>query len=399
MTGLAHWRTDHELDPAIVFTRPPRVGEPRRVLLTGATGLLGAFVLRELLRSSAADVRCLVRDVSPQAAARRLHDHLAQLNLADPAWTPRISAVVGDLELPMLGLSHQGFAALADDVDVIYHCGVLANFSRPYAALRATNVLGTAELLRLAGTGVTKPVHHVSTLAVFFDQVARGAACISERDEATPSDALRGGYVRSKHVAEQLVQAAARRGLPATIYRTSRLGGDSLTGATSNDKDLIAGLLRACTILGAYPELDFEVALAPVDWVGRALLSLSRRPDCAGQAFHLVQPRPIAWLALIAGVQACGYGLTAMAYDPWRARLKQAAQADHPERAALARLWVALGSDDTLLARRPRHDTPNSGPHLAAAGLLCPPIDGPYITRWLTFFQRSGFLAPPAQNR
>jgi thioester reductase-like protein len=251
--------------------------------------------------------------------------------------------------------------------------------------------------LRLAGTGATKPVHHVSTLAVFFDQVARGAAQISERDAATPSDELRSGYVRTKHVAEQLVLAAARRGLPASIYRTSRLAGDSRTGATSNDKDLIASLLKACVVLAAYPALVFDVALAPVDWVSQALVSLSRRPDAAGQVVHLFQPRPIGWPALIAQVQACGYPMAAMPYEAWRARLKQAAEADHPEREALAQLWIALGADDTLLARRPRHETPSSGPHLEAAGLRCPPIDAGQIERYVRFFQHSGFFPAPAR--
>jgi myxalamid-type nonribosomal peptide synthetase MxaA len=392
------WQDDLALDPAITFPRSARAGEPRAMFLTGATGLLGAFVLRELLRSTTADVHCLVRATSQAAAASRLETHLAPLGLADPAAAPRIVPVAGDLGLPDFGLPRERFAALADTVDVIYHCGVLADFWRPYAALRATNVLGTAEVLRLAGTGATKPVHHASTLAVFFDQVARGAAQVSERDAATPSDGLQSGYVRSKHVAEQLVLAAAQRGLPASIYRTSRLGGDSRTGATSNTKDLIASLLKACVVLAAYPDLRFDVALAPVDWVSAALVSLSRRPDGAGQALHLFQPRPIAWPALISMVQACGYPLTAMTFDAWRTRLKQTAAAGHREREALARLWMVLGADHTLLAPRPRHETPSSGPHLEAAGLRCPPIDAGQVERYVAFFQRSGFLPAPAQN-
>jgi thioester reductase-like protein len=393
------WQHDGELDPAIEFTRSPRGGEPRGVFLTGATGLLGAFVLRELLRSTTADVHCLVRAATPEAAASRLRDHLKRLELEDPACAPRVFTVVGDLGLPAFGLTRERFAALADSVDVIYHCGVLADFWRPYAALRATNVLGTAEVLRLAGTGATKPVHHASTLAVFFDQVAHGTAQVSERDAATPSDGLRSGYVRSKHVAEQLVLAATQRGLPATIYRTSRLGGDSQTGATSNDKDLIASLLKACVVLAAYPDLTFDVALAPIDWVSQALVSLSRRPDCAGQAFHLFQPQPIAWPALIAMVQACGYPMTAMPYDAWRARLKQTAEAGHREREALARLWMVLGASNALLTPRPHYETPSSGPHLEAAGLRCPPIDAELVERYVHFFQRSGWLARNSMSR
>lgn len=392
------WQADRALAPEIAFTGPPRTGPPRRVLLTGATGLLGAYVLHELLRATDVEVHCLVRDDDPQAAALRLRRHLARLHLDDTAHRARIVPLLGDLSQTHLGLPAGQFAALADAVDVIYHCGVLANFWRPYAALRAVNVLGTAEVLRLAGTGAVTPVHHVSTLAVFFDQVARGATRVHEDDVAAPSDALRSGYVRSKWVAEQLVQAAQDRGLPATIYRTSRICGASDTGATSNDKDLIVTLIRACVALGAYPEVSFEIALAPVDWVARAVVSLSRRTDHAGRAYHLVQPRPIAWPALVEQIQAGGQRLTAMAFADWRALLRRTAEAGHPERDTLGRLWLLLGADDTLFAPRPAHDTPRSGPHLAAAGLLCPPIDAGLIARWLAFFQAAGLLPAPPQN-
>jgi thioester reductase-like protein len=392
------WLLDGALDPSLRFTGlRESLAEPRAVLLTGATGMLGAFMLAELLRTSAAEVHCLVRD-DGGAPGARLRAHLEALGLWDPGFAGRIVAVVGDLGLPGLGLGQDGFAALAAQVEVIYHCGVMAHFLRPYAALRAVNVLGTAELLRLAATGATRAVHHVSTLAVFFDRAGfDGAATVSELDEAAP-EGLRSGYVRSKWAAEQRVREAMRRGLPAAIYRTSRITGHSQTGATSSWNDLLASMIKACVLLGVYPALTIEVSMMPVDHVARAIVHLSRDERSPGRAFHLFQPAPIAWPALIGMIEAAGYPMLAVGYDDWRARLKRAATGDHLEREALARLWLLLGPDSALLGGRPRHDTPNSRVCLAGSGIECPPIDQALVSNYLGFFRQRGYIPGPGAN-
>ncbi len=392
------WHQDGALDPSLRFAAQlGSPSEPRAVLLTGATGMLGAFVLAELLRTSAVEVHCLVRDDGGPPAAR-LRAHLAALGLWEPGFAGRIVAVIGDLGLPRLGLGPERFAALAAQVEVIYHCGVMAHFLRPYAALRAVNVFGTAELLRLAGTGGTRPVHHVSTLAVFFDRAGfAGTTTVSELDEAAP-EGLRSGYVRSKWAAERLVGEAMRRGLPAAIYRTSRISGHSQTGATSSWNDLLASMIKACVLLGVYPTLTIEVSMMPVDHVARAIVYLSRDERSPGRAFHLFQPAPIAWPALIGMIEAAGYPLLAVGYDEWRARLKRAASDGHPEREALARLWLLLGPDSALLGGRPRHDTPNSRVCLAGSGIECPPIHQALVNNYLGYFRQRGYIPGPGEN-
>ena len=110
----------------------------RRILLTGATGFLGSALMHELLGSTAADIVCLVR--TPGAWARPV----------DALHSARVRMVAGDLSRVQLGLGEAHFNELAGQVDAVVHCGAAVNWVYTYSGLRAANVSGTLELLRLA---------------------------------------------------------------------------------------------------------------------------------------------------------------------------------------------------------------------------------------------------------
>ncbi len=225
---------------------------------------------------------------------------------------------------------------------------------------------------------------------------AREARYIAQRIYKLPVDLDGSGYVRSKWVAERIVRAAAERGLTAAIYRPGRITGDSRTGVTTGADDLLTALIRACVLLGAYPALRFEAAMLPVDHVSRTIASLVAR--AASGTFHLFHPQPVAWPRLIDMIASLGYPMIEEDYEAWRARLKRTAASPHPEREALARLWIMLGSDHSLLAARPAHETPNSRRYLAAEEIAAPPIDEALLGRYLEFFREQGRL-PPLDSR
>ena len=118
----------------------------------------------------------------------------------------------------------------------------------------------------LASLGRRKPVHFVSTLAVFLARGSSSADRVGEEDEPGGPAALEDGYAQSKRVAERLVAEAGARGLPARIYRPARITGDARTGR-GNPGDLLSRLVRGCVQLGMAPELDVLLDMAPVDFV------------------------------------------------------------------------------------------------------------------------------------
>ena len=139
----------------------PLMGSACDVLVTGATGFCGAHFVRALLCGAPeVRVRCLVRGPdAPGRFWRRLADWGVALS---PAQRARICVVEGDLALPDLGVG-PAWDGLCADVDAVVHFGAVVNWTLPYAHLRAPNVLGTAEVLRLCGAVRPKPLVYIST--------------------------------------------------------------------------------------------------------------------------------------------------------------------------------------------------------------------------------------------
>lgn len=235
-----------------------RLADADAVLLTSATGYLGAFLLRALIDSTAACVVCLVRFAEPAdnlrpAGMARIHKNLVDLGLWDDALLDRLDIVPGNLARNRLGLSLAAFDELAAHVDVVHA-----------AALRSANVGGTREVLRLAArAGAT--VLHVSTNSVLPPSTSGWAEDAMLGVDDVPARLL-DGYGQTKWVAEMLALEAARRGLPLSIFRCGTISGHSATGST-NTYDLLNALIVESLHLGRAPRVDGWLAeMTPVDF-------------------------------------------------------------------------------------------------------------------------------------
>ena len=291
---------------------------PRHILLTGATGFLGAFLLRELLDRTAADVHCLVRAKSIEAGRVRLRQTLQTYSLWHDGLEGRIVPVPGDLGEPRLGVSAAVSADLAATIDVIYHSGAFVNWIYPYERLKAPNVLGTEEILRLATRVRIKPVHYVSSLGVFPLLNSSGeVTVIREEDTLDHNGSLYGGYMQSKWVADKLVMEARSRGLPICIYRPGLITGHSETGAW-NTGDVMSRMLKSWIELQGAPEFAYdETDMTPVDYISKAIVHLSGRRDAIGKTFHIANHRRVPLGALADWMRGFGYPLRHVPYDSW----------------------------------------------------------------------------------
>ena len=147
-------------------------GLVKQVLLTGATGFVGCFVLEALLRETpATTIVCFVRADNDVHATARLEHLLAENHVLPAAialgWQRRVRAVAADISLsPLMGLGEETYRQLADATDLVVHVAAQVHSVMPYSRLKAANVEGTRNMLRLADRGARSFFAHVSTVGV-----------------------------------------------------------------------------------------------------------------------------------------------------------------------------------------------------------------------------------------
>ncbi|RUT04340.1 non-ribosomal peptide synthetase [Dulcicalothrix desertica PCC 7102] len=377
---LATVIADAVLDPTICsngFTFNHNILE-NVVLLTGATGFLGAFLLNELLQRTRADIYCLVRANNIEYGKQKIQSSLESYLLWDEKFSQRIISVVGDLSKPLLGLSQEEFQLLASKVDTIYHNGALVNFTYPYSALKAANVLGTQEILRLASQIKLKPVHFISTLGVVVD---------GEQDSQVPST----GYTQSKWVAEKLVTIARSRGLPISIYRPGRISGSSKTGAC-NTNDHTFRTIKGCIQLGKVPDRNTTVNISPVDYVSQAIVHLSRQKESLGKIFHLVNPQPAHWRQIVNYIRSYGYPLVEIPESKWQAELLSSKNFEENALYPLISMFTEDTNNATTLTSELELDCQDTLADLATTSINCPPVNQELFNTYFSYLINSGFL-------
>lgn len=298
------------LDGARHLPRP--AGEPRHVLLTGASGYLGRFLTLEWLQRLApagGRLTVVVRGKDPDAAGRRLADAYGS---DDPELTrafeelavEHLEVLAGDIAEPRLGLDEATWERLTGEVDLIVHAGALVNHVLPYRHLFDANVLGTAELVRLSLTKRLKPFTYISSVAVSRsrpgqpldeDTDVRAALPVQPLDEG-----YAGGYTTSKWAGEVLLREAHDLcDLPVTVFRSNMILGHSRYTGQLNAHDMFSRLLFSLLATGVAPGSFYRTDGGegirahydglPVDFTAASVVTLGRGTS-GYRTFSLVNP-------------------------------------------------------------------------------------------------------------
>lgn len=305
------------LDPAINTTGLLTAKtEIHAVLLTGATGFLGAYLLHDLLVDTQSDIYCLVRAADEQQAKQRIIANFNKRFSWREEFNTRVHMVLGELDQPQLGIKPADYAFLTKTISAIYHNGAAVNFVAPYQTLRATNVNSVTEILKLATDTVLKSVHFISTLGV-FNSIDRGQYdSLKETDHLLYPENIFGGYAQTKWVAEAVLCEAKQRGVPVFIYRPGLITGDSNNGYMNTD-DFLCRFLKSCIQLKAFPDLNIDIDMTPVNYVSKAVVHLSQQSNAQHRIFHLLCPKPIKLAAFVNWIKTEGYPVELVPYTHW----------------------------------------------------------------------------------
>ena len=318
------------------------------VLVTGANGFLGRFLCLEWLERMAkagGRVICIVRGRDAAAARQRITDVFdsgdAELKRHFQTLAAKhLEVFAGDLSEPHLGLSYADWQRLAESVDLIVHPAAFVNHVLPYASLFGPNVVGTAELIRLAITHRQKPFVNVSTVAAAM--LPGGGVMDEEADvrRATPVRQLdtggyAEGYAHSKWAGEVLLREAHDRyRLPVSVFRSDMILPHSKYQGQINIPDMFTRWLMSVVLTGLAPKSFYSGDAArahydglPGDFTAAAVSTLGVHALSGYRTYHVVNPHDdsISMDTFVDWAIAAGYKIERVAdYDDWVYRFETA---------------------------------------------------------------------------
>jgi fatty acid CoA ligase FadD9 len=418
---------DKFLDEATLTAAPSLPGpsqEVRTVLLTGATGFLGRYLALQWLERMdlvGGKVILLVRAKDDAAARQRID---STFDSGDPELlehyrslaADHLEVIAGDKGEANLGLDDATWQRLADTVDLIVDPAALVNHVLPYSELFGPNVVGTAELIRIALTTRIKPYIYVSTIGV-GDQIEPGKF-VEEADirQMSPTrkinDNYANGYGNSKWGGEVLLREAHDLcGLPVTVFRCDMILADTTYAGQLNVPDMFTRMMLSLVATGIAPYSFYELDGKgnrqrahydglPVEFIADAMSTLGVNVVADYESYHVMNPYDdgISMDTYVDWLVEAGYPLTRVPeYADWLARFETALRS-LPDRQRQASLLPLLHN-----YRKPEHPINGSlapADHFRAAvqdnkigpDKDIPHVSAPVIVKYITDLELLGLL-------
>ena len=267
------------------------------VLLTGATGFLGAHIVDRFMQEEQGKIYCLVRS-REKDGKDRLSEILQYYfgDKYDSEYNRRIIPVAGDIEEEHL------LQKMPSDVQMVIHTAASVKHYGSYEYFYGVNVNGTRNV-----TAYAKAVHakliHISTLSVSGNSLADDFNVYRSDEEKHFYETsfyigqpLENVYVRSKFEAERCVYDAMTEGLDAKVIRVG-----NLTNRASDYKfqpnykeNAFRTRLKAVLDFGMFPDylMKLYAEFSPIDKTAEGVLRIAQYAE--GQTvFHLNSDRVI----------------------------------------------------------------------------------------------------------
>lgn len=270
----------------------------KNVLLTGATGYLGIYLLRELLENTSNILHLIIRGRDINHSEQKLKDKI-KYYFGDNFYSKfqhRIVIFNGSIEKENLGLPLNVYEQLCHKIDCIIHSAANANHYGKYSDFFETNVKGTSNVLELCKIGKKKDFHHISTFAVF-----ENARSINNKRIITEYDFDLGQectsyYAKSKFEAEKLVIDARKDGINSNIFRVGYIMFDSVSGKfqVNIEQNGVYSIIKAFNNIGVIPQMERDYDFSFVDYVSKAIVLLFDKGELNNEIYHVYNPNYVS---------------------------------------------------------------------------------------------------------
>ncbi|KAG1862520.1 L-aminoadipate-semialdehyde dehydrogenase [Suillus subalutaceus] len=373
---------------------------PRVVVLTGATGSLGAYILDELLSDpSVATVYCLCRAKDDADASSRITASMKTRKLSshNEKFQLRVKALACDLSTDMLGLQSNMYNEIATRATLIIHNAWAVNFNLGISSFEP-HIRGAVNLINLAlASPHPRPADFYFASSISAVGAWRGPDSIPEAITDDPSVAQGLGYAQSKWITEKLCQVASQQTpIRAGVLRIGQMVGDSQNGVW-NETEAISLIIKCADTIGILPNLEESVSWLPVDYAAKVILDLVNIPpqhlplgECP--VWNVIHPKFVQWTSILSSLQHSGLKFKALPRHEWMKALRASPidEVNNPSRKLLTFFENKYGQEE-LTTRYPllTVETEKASKSLRSA----PIADVGLVGKWVAAWRETGFLA------
>ncbi|WP_458118708.1 non-ribosomal peptide synthetase family protein [Paenibacillus sp. Z6-24] len=269
----------------------------QNILITGATGYVGIYLLRQLLQSTLSTIYVLVRGQTKEQSDTRLEEvwKFYFKNSFEEAWRQRIIVIPGDVSQPLFDLSEAVYNNLAHKCDCIIHSAALVKHYGHYKEFYDTNIRGTRHIIDFAQLGIKKDISHISTTTIAdgdIHGVDRILYTEYDMDQGQKSNSY---YSQTKLEAEKMIWAASQND-PSLCVKIFRLGNVSFEYDTGHfqkniDDNAVCNMLKSYMLLKVFPALTEPLLnFSYVDQLADSIIMLFNREALTNEIFHMYNP-------------------------------------------------------------------------------------------------------------
>ena len=362
------------------------------VLLTGATGFLGAHILDAYLREEAGTIWCLVR-----GGADRLKGILEYYfdDTVTAELGKRIQVLDGDITRPELA-DH-----LPDGIQTVIHTAATVKHYGPWDYFHSVNVRGTEHVVNFAKR-IGARLLHISTISVSGNSLvdAFDVLRVDEPIDFTEASLFVGQpldnvYIRSKFEAECVVLDAALDGLDARIIRVSNLTNraSDFRFQPNYHSNAFLNRVRAALSLGAIPDylVPLYAEFSPIDQTAEGVIKIGQFAD-QQTVFHLNSHQNLYFDRMVEILNRLDMPMKILPGAEFHAMLQQMGQ--HPETAYIYEALQNDMDDSGKLVYDSNIHIRNSFTvwFLQKLGFEWAKIDVDYVTGYLNYFRELGYF-------
>lgn len=363
---------------------PHSVGQKnyKNVLVTGATGYVGIYFLRELLRNTRINAICLVRGIDDQDSWNRLNDSYYKYFNEDLSnYLDRVFVYASDLSMPNFSLNENTYSDLLMQSDAVYHFAADTRLFNTAEASYEANVRSTENIIIFCKSGTNKDLHFSSTLAISGVIHGDSEILFSEKSFDV-GQIFQNSYEETKFISEKLVRKYGDEGGAIKIYRfgnvTADLAGSKFQKNSADNRlvQMIKGIIKSGIIPSSLPT---DIVLTPVDFVAKSMLSISFS-DTKEKVFHIDYANSIDFVTIVRVLKNIGYEINYS--DEY---LNSPSVNDDPD-VVLARFWLSRKSKNI------KFNNYRTLKILEDKGISEVPLDEIWLTRFFNNLIISGVL-------